>query len=418
VIASAFGASGAETAMATTYVYKVRDRAGRLVEGSLEAQNEQLVITKLREMGYVPLNVSAKARSTLSFEINLRKSKVSLKDVAVVSRQLATMLSSGLSILRALMILAEQTESKALAAVIGEMKLDIEQGWSLSQAVAKHRDVFPPIYLAMVRAGETGGVLDDVMLRLADTLEKQLELRGKIKSAMTYPIAVAAIVVLILTAMLLFVVPMFQSMYHDLHGTLPLPTRVLITASDVVTRVWWLLGLAAVGGTLLFRRWVATPEGRLAFDRFKLRLTIFGPLMRKTSLARFARTLASLIRSGVPIMQSFEIVGETAGNAVVAHAVTNARERVRLGESVSESLTGEEVFPPMVVQMIAVGEETGALDRMLEKIADFYDREVEATVNSLTSLIEPLLMVFMGVSVGGMVVALYMPMFQIINLVK
>jgi type IV pilus assembly protein PilC len=404
--------------MATTYVYKVRDRAGRLVEGSLEAQNEQLVITKLREMGYVPLNVSAKARSTLSFEINLRKSKVSLKDVAVVSRQLATMLSSGLSILRALMILAEQTESKALAAVIGEMKLDIEQGWSLSQAVAKHRDVFPPIYLAMVRAGETGGVLDDVMLRLADTLEKQLELRGKIKSAMTYPIAVAAIVVLILTAMLLFVVPMFQSMYHDLHGTLPLPTRVLITASDVVTRVWWLLGLAAVGGTLLFRRWVATPEGRLAFDRFKLRLTIFGPLMRKTSLARFARTLASLIRSGVPIMQSFEIVGETAGNAVVAHAVTNARERVRLGESVSESLTGEEVFPPMVVQMIAVGEETGALDRMLEKIADFYDREVEATVNSLTSLIEPLLMVFMGVSVGGMVVALYMPMFQIINLVK
>jgi type IV pilus assembly protein PilC len=404
--------------MATTYVYKVRDRAGRLVEGSLEAQNEQLVITKLREMGYVPLNVSAKARSTLSFEINLRKSKVSLKDVAVVSRQLATMLSSGLSILRALMILAEQTESKALAAVIGEMKLDIEQGWSLSQAVAKHRDVFPPIYLAMVRAGETGGVLDDVMLRLADTLEKQLELRGKIKSAMTYPIAVAAIVVLILTAMLLFVVPMFQSMYHDLHGTLPLPTRVLITASDVVTRVWWLLGLAAVGGTLLFRRWVATPEGRLAFDRFKLRLTIFGPLMRKTSLARFARTLASLIRSGVPIMQSFEIVGETAGNAVVAHAVTNARERVRLGESVSESLTGEEVFPPMVVQMIAVGEETGALDGMLEKIADFYDREVEATVNSLTSLIEPLLMVFMGVSVGGMVVALYMPMFQIINLVK
>jgi type IV pilus assembly protein PilC len=193
---------------------------------------------------------------------------------------------------------------------------------------------------------------------------------------------------------------------------------VLITASDVVTRVWWLLGLAAVGGTLLFRRWLATPEGRLAFDRFKLRLMIFGPLMRKTSLARFARTLASLIRSGVPIMQSFEIVGETAGNAVVAHAVTNARERVRLGESVSESLTGEEVFPPMVVQMIAVGEETGALDGMLEKIADFYDREVEATVNSLTSLIEPLLMVFMGASVGGMVVALYMPMFQIINLVK
>jgi type IV pilus assembly protein PilC len=404
--------------MATTYVYKVRDKAGRLVEGSLEAQNEQLVVTKLREMGYVPLSVAAKARSTLSLEINVRKSKISLKDVAIFSRQLATMLDSGLSILRSLMILAEQTESKALAAVIGEMKRDIEQGWSLSQAVAKHRDVFPPIYLAMVRAGETGGVLDGVMLRLANTLEKQLELRGKIKSAMTYPIAVAAIVVLIVTAMLLFVVPMFESMYHDLHGTLPLPTRVLITASDTLTKVWWLLGLVGAGGTLLFRRWVGTPDGRLLFDRFKLRLTIFGPLMRKTSLARFARTLASLLRSGVPIMQSFDIVGETAGNAVVTQAVANARERVRLGESVSESLTGEDVFPPMVIQMIAVGEETGALDSMLEKIADFYDREVEATVNSLTSLIEPLLMVFMGASVGGMVVALYMPMFQVINLVK
>ncbi len=404
--------------MTTTYVYKVRDKSGRLVEGSLEAQNEQLVVTKLREMGYVPLSVSAKARSALSFEINLRRSKVSLKDVAVFSRQLATMLDSGLSILRSLMILAEQTESKALAGVIDEMKADIEQGLSLSQAVAKHPDVFPPIYLAMVRAGETGGVLDDVMLRLANTLEKQLELRGKIKSAMTYPIAVAAIVVLIVTAMLLFVVPMFESMYHDLNGKLPLPTQILINVSDVLTRIWWLIGLAAVGGIVLFRRWVATPEGRLAFDRFKLRLPVFGPLMRKTALARFARTLASLIRSGVPIMQSFEIVGETAGNAVVANAVTNARERVRLGEPVSDSLTGEDVFPPMVVQMIAVGEETGSLDTMLEKIADFYDGEVEATVNSLTSLIEPMLMVFMGVSVGGMVVALYMPMFQVINLVK
>jgi type IV pilus assembly protein PilC len=404
--------------MTTTYVYKVRDRSGRLVEGTLDAQNEQLVVTKLREMGYVPLSVSAKARSALSFEINLRKSKVSLKDVAVFSRQLATMLDSGLSILRSLMILAEQTESKALAAVIEEMKADIEQGLSLSQAVAKHPDVFPPVYLAMVRAGETGGLLDDVMLRLATTLEKQLELRGKIKSAMTYPIAVAAIVVLILGAMLLFVVPMFESMYHDLNGTLPLPTRILISISDLLTRIWWLIGLGAVGATVLFRRWVATPEGRLAFDRFKLRLAVFGPLMRKTALARFARTLASLVRSGVPIMQSLEIVGETAGNAVVANAVTNARERVQLGEAVSQSLTGEDVFPPMVVQMIAVGEETGSIDSMLEKIADFYDREVEATVNSLTSLIEPLLMVFMGASVGGMVVALYMPMFQVINLVK
>ena len=404
--------------MTTTYLYKVRDKAGRLVEGTLESQSEQLVVSKLREMGYLPLSVSAKSRSTLSLEINLKRAKVSLKDVAILSRQLATMIAAGLSILRALTILEEQTESKALAQTVARMKLDIEQGLSLSQAVGRHPDVFPPIYLAMVRAGETGGMLDDVMLGLANTLEKQMELRGKVKSAMAYPIAVAGIVVLIVSAMLLFVVPMFESMYRDLHGTLPLPTRVLIGASGVLTKSWWLVGLAGVGGTLLFRRWVATPAGRLAFDQFKLRLPVFGPLMRKTSLARFARTLGSLVRAGVPIMESFEMVAATSGNAVISAAVLVARERIRLGESVSESLTGTEVIPPMVVQMIAVGEETGAIDHMVEKIAEFYEREVEATVDSLTSLIEPLLMVFMGMTVGGMVVALYMPMFEVIKLVK
>jgi type IV pilus assembly protein PilC len=404
--------------VATTYTYKVRDQAGRLVEGTLEAQNEQLVVTKLREMGYVPLRVSAKGRSKMSMEINIGRSKVTLKDVAVFSRQLATMLESGLSILRGLSILAEQTENKGFVKVIGEMRLDIERGLSLSQAVARHPKVFPPVYLAMVRAGETGGMLDDVMLSLADTLEKQMELRGKIKSAMTYPIAVFFIVVLILSAMLIFIVPMFEKMYHDLGGTLPLPTRVLITASGLITGMWWLIVLLGIGGTFAFRRLVAKPAGRLMFDKFKLRLPIFGVLMRKTAITRFARTLASLISAGVPIMESFDIVGETAGNAVVSNAVAEARERVRLGESVSASLADAEVFPPMVVQMIAVGEETGALDSMLEKISDFYDREVESTVNSLTALIEPFLMVFMGFSVGGMVIALYMPMFQIINLVK
>jgi type IV pilus assembly protein PilC len=402
----------------SNYAYRVRDRAGRLVEGSLEAQSEHLVIAKLREMGYIPLSVTAKAPSKLTMEFRIGGDRVALKDVAVFSRQLATMISSGLSILRALAILVEQTESKALAKVIGEMKLDIERGLSLSQAVARHPKVFPEIYLAMVRAGESGGTLDEVMARLATTLEKQLELRGKIKSAMTYPIAVAGIVVLIVAAMLLFVVPMFESMYADLGGTLPLPTRVLIEASRFLTRAWWMLAALGVGAFIAGRRWIATPQGRLTFDRFKLRLPIFGVLMRKTSVARFARTLASLVRSGVPIMESLEIVGGTSGNAVLAEAVEGARERVRLGESVSESLMGADVFPPMVVQMIAVGEETGTIDNMLDKVADFYDSEVEATVNALTSLIEPMLMVFMGVTVGGMVVSLYMPMFKVISLVK
>jgi type IV pilus assembly protein PilC len=403
--------------VATTYVYKVRDKAGRLVEGSLEAQNEQVVVTRLRDMGYVPVKVSRKSRSPLTMEIEFGQ-KSNLKDLVVFSRQLATMIDAGLSILRALSILAEQTESKSLAKVIADMKVDIEQGLSFSQAVGRQSKTFPPLYLAMVRAGETGGVLDEVMERLASTLEKQMELRAKIKSAMTYPIVVAGIVVLIVTGMLLFVVPMFEGMYKDLGGQLPLPTRVLITASGLLTKTWWLIALLIVGALVLFRRWVATDEGRLRFDRFKLRLPIFGSLMRKTALARFARTLASLVRSGVPIMESLDIVGQTAGNAVVSNALVETRERVRLGESVSAALTNDDVFPPMVVQMIAVGEETGALDHLLEKIADFYDGEVQSTVDSLTSLIEPGLMVFMGIAVGGMVIALYLPMFQLINLVK
>jgi type IV pilus assembly protein PilC len=401
----------------TTYIYKVRDKAGRLVEGSLEAQSEQLVVTRLRDMGYVPLSVSRKSRSPLTMEIQLGQ-KSNLKDLVVFSRQLATMIDSGLSILRSLSILSEQTESKSLAKVIADMKIDIEQGLSFSQAVARQPKIFPPLYLAMVRSGESGGVLDEVMERLASTLEKQLELRAKIKAAMTYPIVVAGIVVLIVTAMLLFVVPMFEGMYKDLGGQLPVPTRVLITVSGMLVKTWWLIALVIVAAVVLFRRWVGTPEGRLTWDRFKLRMPVFGPLMRKTALARFARTLASLVCSGVPIMESLDIVGETAGNAVISTALTATRERVRLGESVSTALTNDDVFPPMVVQMIAVGEETGALDHLLEKIADFYDGEVQSTVDSLTSLIEPGLMVFMGIAVGGMVIALYLPMFQLINLVK
>src|SRR3954453_1042644 len=266
--------------MAGTYVYKVRDRTGRLVEGSLEAQNEQLVISRLREMGYVPLSVSRKSRSPLTMELSFGK-KFEPRDLVVFSRQLATMIDSGLSILRSLAILSEQTESKALGKVIADMKADIEQGLSFSQAVSRHPKTFPPLYVAMVRAGETGGVLDEGMDRLATTLEKQLELRAKIKSAMTYPIVVLGIVVLILAGMLLFVVPMFEGMYKDLHGTLPVPTRILIPVSGIVTKLSWVTALATVSGVVPFRRSVAGPAGRLRWDRLKLRLPIFGPLLRK-----------------------------------------------------------------------------------------------------------------------------------------
>lgn len=402
----------------TTYSYKVRDRAGSILEGSLDGASEQLVVAKLREMGYVPVSVSAQRRSVLTAGVGGRKKKVSLKDVVVFSRQLATMVNAGLTILRALSILSDQTQNKALAEVCREMTGDIERGLSLSQAVARHPKVFPPVYLSMIKAGESGGALDTIMLRMADTLEKQLELRGKIKSAMSYPIAVAGIVVVIVTAMLLFIVPMFEGMYSDLGGELPLPTKLLINLSGLLTSYWWLLGLLLGGGVFGLKRWKATPAGRLTFDGLMLRMPVFGQLIHKSAVARFTRTFGSLIRSGVPILESLDIVSETSGNAVMGRAVVDAKERVRVGDTISTALGADPVFPPMVIQMMAVGEETGALDEMLEKISDFYDREVSATVDALTSLIEPLLMVFMGVTVGGMVVALYMPMFQIINLVQ
>ena len=404
--------------MTTTFAYKVRDRAGAIHEGSLEAQNEQLVIAKLREMGYVPVSVRQRNRSMLGADMKLGGNKVDLRDVAIFSRQLATMVNAGLTIIRALGILTEQTESKALSAVVTQVKEDIEKGLSLSQAIAKHPKVFPAVYLSMVRSGETGGMLDAVLLRLAVTLEKQLELKRRIKSAMTYPIAIGCIIVLIVTAMLMFVVPMFEGMYHDLGGTLPLPTRLLIAVSGMLTTYWWMVGISVVVSVVALRRWAATPKGRFTLDRLKLKLPVFGMLVHKTAIARFTRTLASLIRSGVPIMESLDIVGETSGNAVVSYAVAQAKDKVRTGQPLSTSLGEHPVIPEMVVQMMAVGEETGALDEMLEKIAEFYDGEVSATVDALTSLIEPLLMVAMGLTVGGMVVALYLPMFRIINLVK
>ena len=404
--------------MTTTYVYKVRDQIGMVHEGSLEGETEQLVVSKLKEMGYVPVSVEARNKSKLSTDIKLREEKIDLRAVVIFSRQLATMVNAGLTLIRALGILGEQTSSKSLAAVIVLVRGDIERGLSFSQAISKHPKAFPEVYVAMVRSGETAGMLDEVLLRLSTTLEKQLELRRRVKSAMSYPIAVGAIIVAIVSAMLLFIVPMFEGMYADLGGTLPLPTRMLILVSDGVTTYWWLVLMIIIGSVVGLRRWGRTPQGRLKIDGFRLRMPIFGQVVHKTALARFSQTLASLVRSGVSIMEALSIVGGTSGNAVVMTALVDARERVRVGESVSAALSNHPVFPEMVVQMMAVGEETGALDSMLEKIGEFYDSEVSATVDALTSLIEPLLMVVMGVTVGGMVVALYMPMFQIINLVK
>jgi type IV pilus assembly protein PilC len=403
--------------VADTYTYRVRDRRGALVNGEIVADNRDLVLAKLREMEFVPIEIKVK-RQGLQRELSLRPGRVKLKALAVFSRQFATMVNSGLPLLRSLSILEEQTDSKELTKILTAVRADIERGDSLSDALAKHPKAFNTMFVSMCRAGETSGTLDSVLLRIADTIEKELTLRQKIKSAMTYPIVVLSLVVLILIAMLVFVVPTFKDLYTTLGGTLPLPTRMLLGISDAVRRFFPLFILAFVGLGFAFRAWKKTDRGRARWDRFKLKMPIMGTLFHKTALARFARTLGVLTRSGVPILQSLDIVAETVNNRVVADAVHDVQGAVKGGESIAGPLSRHEVFPPMVVQMMAVGEETGALDTMLEKIADFYDSEIEAAVDSLTSLIEPIMIAVVGGTVGLIVISLYLPLFKIIELIQ
>lgn len=403
--------------MPTTYDYKVRDRSGNLVSGQLVGDSEGLVMTKLREMGLTPIEVK-KAKGGLKMEINLRPGRVKLKDLAVFSRQFATMVNSGLPILRALAILGDQTENKELEKVLIQVRLDVEQGQSLSGAMEKHRKAFNDLYIAMVKAGETGGVLDTVLLRVADNIEKEVELRRKIKSAMTYPLVVVILVSFILGGMLLFVVPQFETIYTQLGGKLPLPTRILLGISKALRSYWYFFMGFVAAAVFALRRYKRTERGRATVDAAKLKIPIFGQLFRKSALARFSSTLGMLLRSGVPILQALDIVADTVNNKVISKAVIDVQGSVREGESIAKPLSRHAVFPPMVVQMLAVGEETGAVDTMLDKVADFYNSEVSASVDALTSLIEPLMIAIVGGAVGAAVIALYMPMFNIINLIK
>jgi len=406
--------------VADTYVYKVKDRAGKVLEGSLEADSTKLVAERLRSMGYVPIAIDRKTNTGMKKELHIPGlgNRVKLKDVSVFSRQFATMINSGLTLLRSLTILAEQTESKPLAEIVDQVRVDVERGASLSQALAKHPKAFSRLYVAMVRAGETGGVLDQVLVQLASTIETQVALKTKIKSAMTYPVAVLGLVIMILTAMLIFVVPMFKHLYASLGGSLPPPTRLLLFVSSAFVKLFPLVIIADVGAVVGFKKWIQTENGRSRWDTIKLKVPIFGKLVHKTALTRFSRTFSVLLRSGVPILEALEITSETVGNVVVSRAVKDVQKGVKAGESIAKPLEAHKVFPAMVVQMMAVGEETGALDELLDKIGQFYEQEVEATVAALTSLLEPLLIVVLGGCVGGMVISLYMPMFNIIKLVK
>jgi type IV pilus assembly protein PilC len=405
--------------MALTFDYKVRDRSGKLVEGQLEGDSLALVVGKLREMGYMPVAVTPKSGVNVRKEINIPwlSTRVKLAETAVATRQLATMVESGLSVVRALGLLAAQTQNKELARVLGEVLAEVERGSALSAAVAKYPKIFSNLFVTMVQAGEAGGNLDAVLLDLASTMEKQAALNRTIRSAMTYPAVVLSVMVIIFLALLIFIVPIFSKLFSSLGSKLPLPTQLMIDASHIVLSVWaFLLVVILIVAIVLFRKWIATDAGRHKWDAFKLRPPIFGPLIHNVSLARFTHTLGSLVQSGVPIMGSLDIVAGTSGNRIVGDALLDAKNGVREGRGLAEALREHEnVIPPLVTQMIEVGEQTGALDTMLHKVGEFYDGEVENTVNNLTAMLEPILTVVMGSAVGLMVVCMYLPMFDYIK---
>ena len=406
--------------MATaTFEYKVRDKSGSLKSGKLEAESQAQVVVRLRQMGYAPVSIT-QANVGMQKELKFpgSKKKVKLKDLAVFGRQFATMINSGLSLLRALTILTEQTENKELARVIGEVRGDIESGSSLSMGMGKHPDVFPPLMVNMCRAGEVGGFLDSVLLQIAANYEAETKLRGKVKAALTYPVVVLCIALIAVVGMLLFIVPVFAGLFSSLGGTLPLPTRVLVILSSGLKMAIIPIIVAIIVAKQVWKRIKRKPGVRNIVDPLKLKLPVFGGLLQKIALTRFARNLGTMMASGVPILQSLDIVATTTGNVVLERATRAVQDSVRAGESLSQPLTEHSVFPAMVVQMMAVGEDTGALDTMLMKIAEFYDQEVESTTESLTALIEPLMIAFLGAVVGSMIVALYMPIFKIFDLIK
>jgi len=410
--------SGSSNSGLATFEYSVRDPNGQVVRGRIEARDKTAVASRLREMNLTPLVVNEVSTTGLQTEINIPglSGRIDLKDLAVMSRQMATMVSAGLSLLRTLTILAEQTENKALAKILAQVRGDVEVGSSLSSGFAKHATVFPPIMINIVRAGEVGGFLEKSLLSVADNFEAEVKLRSKIKSAMTYPVVVLFIAIAAVIGMLLFIVPVFENMFDGLGGELPAPTQFLVLLSGWMK---WLAPLLLVVG-IAFSIWWGRNKNdeavRSKVDPWKLKLPVFGKLFTKVAIARFTRNFSTMLGAGVPILQALDIVGQTAGNYVIEDALKDVARAVKTGQSIGEPMSRHDVFPPMVTQMVAVGEDSGALELMLEKVSEFYDDEVEATTEQLTSLLEPLMIVFLGGIVGGMIIALYMPIFKIFDL--
>ncbi len=406
---------------AQRFVYSGRNNAGKLVKGAVDAANEIAVVSRLQAMGLSPVSIVAASGSTgLHREISIPgfQKRIKLKELAVMSRQMATMIGSGLSLLRTLNILSEQTESKPLAKILGQIRDEVETGVSTSDAFAKYPEVFPPLMISMIRAGEAGGFLEGALDSIAVNFEKEVRLKGKIKSALTYPVIVLIMSFVSVVSMLIFIVPVFQKMFTDLGGELPLPTMMLVYMSQAMVWVGPLTVVIFIAFGIWWPKNKNTERVRRFLDPLKLKLPIFGLLLRKIAIARFSRNFSDMIGAGVPILRALQIVGETSGNWVIEDSLKKVAESVRQGHSLSGPLAEQPVFPPMVTQMIAVGEDAGSLEVMLDKIADFYDQEVESATEQLTAMIEPLMVAFLGIVIGGMVVALYLPIFNVSKLIK
>ncbi|MFC1805012.1 type II secretion system F family protein [Candidatus Omnitrophota bacterium] len=395
------------------YKYTTKDKEGRSSTGTLDANTEEEAAAVLHEKGLVVISL----KQVKEKKMPRARSKVKLDDLVIFSRQLATLIDAGIPLVQALTILQEQVENKTLLIVVTQVRKDIEAGMSFCDALAKHPNVFSDLFINMVRAGEASGMLDEVLERLAGYMEKAAGLNRKIRSSLVYPAVVVSMAILITGVLLLKVVPTFKGIFEMLGGQLPLPTRVLIGVSDFLRAYFLFAVIAMVGLAFLFKRYLKTKQGRYNFDAFKLKVAVIGPLFRKVAIARFARTFSTLVKSGVVVLTALDIVSKTSGNTVVEEVVASCRNAVRSGEPISDPLGKSKVFPPMVSRMIGVGEKTGKLENMLTKIAEFYEEQVDAAVSALTSMIEPLVIAFLGVIIGGIVIALFLPIFKITELI-
>src|SRR6266550_7338294 len=395
-----------------TFTYTARSFSGDLKSATLEAASRDDVIAQLRRQRLSVVKIDEAVQK------KARRGSIKMRDVVIFTRQFSTMINAGLPLVQALTILADQTDNKALSEITRKVVFDVESGHTVADALAKHPKAFTALYVNMVSAGEAGGILDTILMRLATFLEKNDKLVRKVKGAMIYPSVIMAVAGIAVVTLLIFVIPVFAGMFASSGMALPLPTRIVLGASDFLKHYWWVIGAAMIVGGYSLNKYYASSNGKLVIDRLMLKVPVLGDVLRKSAVSRFTRTLGTLISSGVSILEGLEITAKTAGNRVIQDAIMQSRSSIAGGDTIAQPLQKSKVFPPMVISMIAVGEQTGGLDEMLSKIADFYDEEVDAAVSNLLSLLEPIMIVFLGVVVGGMVVAMYLPIFDMINAVQ